>query len=48
VQAVEVDDRGNPGDSESDVRRPAPPRAAEGVGDDDADVESGELADPGS
>ena len=46
VQAVEIEDRGDAGDAERDVGRPEPPRTPERVRHDDADLGSGELAQP--
>ena len=42
--ALEIAERDDPGDTERDVRRSAPPGAAERVRDDHADIDAGQLA----
>ena len=46
ARAAQVEQRRMPGDADRDVGRPLPPRAAERVADDHADVAAGQLAQP--
>ena len=45
---TQVAERSDSGDAQRDVGRPLPPRAAERVAHDHADVRPGELAEPGA
>src|SRR6476659_557673 len=44
--AVEIEDRRGPGDSERDIGGSEAPGPAERVGNDDTDIDAGQLADP--